>query len=196
MNPPRRSSLLHTVRTRLALLALAGLLTQASALAPATAATSPPGAPTLTSPSAAAERPAQPVSVGGNASMPLSKSKSFDGAVGGELMLGRFRVAVPPGAFQGVATITMTIPDSRVLRCGLEITPVSANAFRVPLTLTTNANGALTNDPYSLVMGTFDVGLGKWVKVAGSREDNSSMTVSAPLLHFSWYGVCPAKAGW
>src|SRR5262245_29032383 len=48
-------------------------------------------------------------------------SAAIDGAAGGELHNGRFSLYVPKGAWEGVLTVTMTIPNPVVMRCDLSL---------------------------------------------------------------------------
>lgn len=137
-------------------------------------------------------RPVRVSTQGGSSKM---VSAVIDGAVGGQLKWGRFMLAVPPGAWYGRATVTMTVPNPSVLSCDFTIDPPSANGFSVPVMLTVNTPGAPSAKP--LVVGWLDPTLGKWVPVRGSWNLRERKLVVAPLYHFSTYGVfVGGKAGW
>src|SRR5262245_31621863 len=48
-------------------------------------------------------------------------SAYIDGSRGGTVSNGRFQLHVPPGAFQGGATLTITVLDPSVMQCALSI---------------------------------------------------------------------------
>lgn len=151
----------------------------------------------LEAPSAAAKEPvfesAGPQSDGSPATAtgPLSGSKDIDGAVGGKLLVGSYRVEVPPGAYKGVATITIVQDDRNVLKCDLSISPASANQFSVPVTLAVKL-------PNSLALAVdqnmwLDPSAGLW-RLIPSVPDPLTTELCSPLWHFSQYAT--GRAGW
>jgi len=133
----------------------------------------------------------------GNPGRELKRKGSVDGAVGGTVCLGRFRVEVPAGAFDGVGDITIVVPDSLELRCDLQITPGRLNAFRVPVLLHVDCSGASNlADPAKLAIVRFEPSHDWWREVAGDAANAATIEVLAPLEHFSDYGVVAGKAGW
>lgn len=130
---------------------------------------------------------------------PFMGSGEIDGALGGEVTVGRFRVIVPPGAFQGLATITVHVPDAEVVSCDLSISPPEANGFAVPVSLVADCAGV--NNVNLANCGTlwFDEDAGVWRTVNGTIVDLANSRVTASLPHFSTYGVADlleGKAGW
>jgi hypothetical protein len=147
-------------------------------------------------PSAAAREPvfeAAPPLVDTTVTMtaPLTASQDIDGAVGGKVAVGPYRIEVPPGAFKGVATITIVQPDPTVLKCDLTISPASANQFAVPVVLAVKLPNslALTLDQNMWL----DPGADLW-RLIPSTPDLLSTELRSPLWHFSTYGT--GRAGW
>jgi hypothetical protein len=127
----------------------------------------------------------------------LTGSESIDGAVGGQLTVGRFTLVIPPGAFQGQATVSITVPDSAVVHCQLGIDPPTANHFAVPVTLRSDCSGTSALVASQLAQLWFDEQAGVWREVPGSAPDVVNFDVVAPLQHFSDYGVIDeGRAGW
>jgi len=119
-------------------------------------------------------------------------SAKIDGNKGGKVGCGRFTVIVPPGAYIGPATVTISINDPTVLICNLSIAPQAANNFKVPVQLVTDLNDL------NVSIGTettywYDPAQNLWVDM-GAAPDASAKTVTAYLHHFSQYGT--GKAGW
>ncbi len=137
---------------------------------------------------------AQPVSVSDPPLSSKSKSVAIDGAKGGSICVGRFTLTVPPGAWYGSGTITLSVPDESKLMCDLTISPASLNGFSVPLTLRTKTTGCNTTD--SLLPAYWDPTLATWTHITGGYQDVTSKDTVAPLYHFSRYGTLEAKAGW
>jgi len=130
---------------------------------------------------------------------PLVGSGDIDGAIGGEVQVGRFRVIVPPGAIADSATITITIPDPDVVSCQLSISPPGANSFAVPVSLVADCAGVTNVDLHNCGTLWFDPSAGVWRTVAGTAVDLDHQTVTAKLPHFSDYGVADlleGRAGW
>lgn len=123
---------------------------------------------------------------------PTASSAEIDGSVGGSLQAGRWTVVVPPGAFSGVGTVTLTVPDRTAIACELDIKPGSLNKFVTPVLLSFSTQG-LNVDPAALTLYWYDPQTKTWVDVHGTG-DSGKQTVTAPLWHFSIYKA--GKAGW
>lgn len=122
-----------------------------------------------------------------------SQSCEMNGELGGAVHAGRFTVKVPPGAFTGPATVTISMPDSSLMICELSITPASANAFRVPVELTADLSSPDLADAHEFTMYWYDSNGRHWDNLfAKSRVNGTSITTA--LEHFSKYGA--GKAGW
>jgi hypothetical protein len=135
------------------------------------------------------------VSVPASSNESITRSVTIHGLLGGVLSAGRYTLIVPPGAINGTATITMTIPDQSVLQCSLEISPPSANGFRLPVMLVAGYLGTALN-PHLFETRWFNPASGTWCTVTGSRLSWPDFQIITPLWHFSKYGVTPTKAGW
>lgn len=171
-------------------------LLAAGALAGCSALPSSPGSNAIRDPDfvRVASQPAGTLSLA--ATGPTSSSKNIDGNKGGSLTVGRFTVQVPPGAYKGPATITITVPDQNLLVCDLGISPAAANNFAVPVTLTNDYQNTNVTDSSQLLELWYDAAARVWRVVPGYTVDTAKKTVSAPLSHFSDYGVYQGKAGW
>jgi hypothetical protein len=121
-----------------------------------------------------------------------SVSGKFDGAKGGKLNCDRLILTIPPGAFSGTATITITIPDRTVLKGELAISPASANNFAVPVKLAVDLRD-LPVDPTTLAVYWYDPAAGTWV-VQPTTAVLSPLSITTNLSHFSSYAA--GKAGW
>jgi len=132
----------------------------------------------------------------GAATSGLSGSAAIDGALGGSLQVGRFSLTVPAGAYQGMATVTINVPDATIVRCQLGITPMSANQFTIPVVMRSDCTGTDALSAASLCEIWYDAAADVWRQVPGSTPDIVNFDVIAPLTHFSEYGVIEGKAGW
>jgi len=122
---------------------------------------------------------------------PLTGSLVIDGAVGGKLSVGSYRVEVPAGAIKGTATITITQPDPSVLKCDLAIDPPSANQFAVPVTLVAKLpNSAALDTDQNMWL---DPSAQSW-RLLPSTADSARIELRSDLWHFSTYGT--GRAGW
>lgn len=152
---------------------------------------------------------------GGNPAGSVSGSSSFskrvdvaeqiDGTKGGKLKCGRFYLMVPPGAFEGFGTVTMSLADSTVMLCDLDIFPKELNNFHEPvqLVLCVNDTDAALD---TLSMYWHDPDRDEWVDMVCDRDlsDNTEMVgapcpanmrgITTQLRHFSRYSG--GKAGW
>ncbi len=120
----------------------------------------------------------------------------IDGAKGGTVTNGRFLLVVPPGAFQGSASLCITIPDASVMQCQLSISPPEANHFAVPVELVADYSGGNVVLPSQLATLWLDEVNQRWVEMPGSVVSPQGRTITTPLMHFSDYGIAAGKAGW
>lgn len=121
----------------------------------------------------------------------LVTAKVIDGRYGGTLYLGNWKLVIPKGAIAGVATITISVPDTTVDQCELAINPPSLNHFAQPVELRyrcVSISDALRRD-----MRWWNPTTNTWV-VIESWANEDDLTRCAPLVHFSTYAS--GKAGW
>ena len=126
---------------------------------------------------------------------PITGSAVIDGALGGVVTVGRFTVTVPAGAFSDTATITITMPNPSIVECNLDISPVSANGFHIPVSLTADCSGVTNVDLRNCGTLWFDPSANVWRTVTGATVDLTNSTVTAALMHFSTYGVADLVEG-
>ena len=123
---------------------------------------------------------------------------TITGTDGGLVDLAGFEVKVPPGAISGEATVSIKLDPADMRRCELGIVPASANGFSKPVTLTVDCSGMRNVERMGIVW--LNEATGEWEEVPGSSVDLQNQSVSAPLMHFSHYGVAEVlregKAGW
>jgi len=119
------------------------------------------------------------------------------GLLGGVISVGDFTVVIPPLALTRTATITVSQPDLAHPFVNLSISPASANHFLLPVLLTANAKRL---DPALLSLAYisyYNPATAQWERVPGVSVSLLNLTVTAPLSHFSTYGVfVGGKAGW
>ena len=149
------------------------------------------------------ELPTQPIvdsnSSGVQADVPaasaasVSASLKIKGQDGGTLSAGIFTVVIPPGAFSGMATVTVEVPDPMQPMVQLSIEPASKNNFNKPVTLVASLPNV--NTPVLMASGVSELTGGSWQPVAGVQPDPQQMTLRTPLQHFSTYRVELATAG-
>ncbi|HYJ33498.1 MAG TPA: hypothetical protein VE326_09795, partial [Candidatus Binatia bacterium] len=126
---------------------------------------------------------------GGAPSRALSSSAVIDGSVGGTLTCGRFVVTVPPGAYTGAGTITMSMDDSVLAVVDLSIAPKRLNGFEVPVGLSYNPRGLALTSPVTIFWLDFKT----WVDIGADPQPGTGLP-TADLQHFSKYSA--GKAGW
>ncbi|HVP37557.1 MAG TPA: hypothetical protein VMS93_00080 [Candidatus Saccharimonadales bacterium] len=115
----------------------------------------------------------------------------LNGYLGGTLSYGRFTLTFPAGAVYGWAQVTIHVPASALVDCDLSITPAYLNHFYKPVVLTIDCHGTnVTADNISGLGIYWKSTNGQWVEV-GHDDDPMTLTVSAPLQHFSEY-----RSGW
>jgi hypothetical protein len=115
-----------------------------------------------------------------------------NGVVGAVLTKGSWTVQIPPGAFVGTATVSMTSNADPTL-CQLDILPASKNGFATPATL-------MAKVPSGMSLATAHIEWHNpqtqtWDPVPGSAVNALTRTVSAPIWHFSTYRV-DGRSGW
>jgi len=157
----------------------------------------PPG----TAPKSASSLPnSDPVS-----SSRLAVSQEVDGSTGAKMRCGRFYLMIPPGTFDGRGTVTMSMEDSTVMVCDLNISPPELNQFHEPVKLALSINGTdASTDTLSIYW--YDPTVRGWVDMVCDKDlSNNPETAAAPyptnmcgvmteLRHFSRYSA--GKAGW
>jgi len=135
--------------------------------------------------------------VGTTTSLLEKTVQTITGVDGGTVTAGRFSVEVPPGAITGTGEVSVTVPDTTVLRVDLHILN-APNEFNVPVTLEISyagAEGGFDVDPTQFKIFWHDEERGVW-RMLPTEVDLERQTVSTRLEHFSTYGVLEAKAGW
>jgi hypothetical protein len=154
-----------------------------------------------------ASNPSTPVATGGSqellgldgllgTSTTTTSTKTLS-ALGGTISAGDFTLVVPPLALPQTATITVRQPDPTKPVVELSISPASANRFLVPVLLTGNASKMDRSLISVACISWYNPSTGNWEPVSGSTVSVATLTVSAPLSHFSTYRVeSGGKAGW
>jgi hypothetical protein len=128
---------------------------------------------------------------------PLIGSAQIQGKDGGTLTTGRFTVIVPPGAYNGKSEISITVPDPKQLIVELEISPASANNFKVPVQLIADCKGLVSaTELDEVTILWFDEETEKWYEPSDPIRDHQEKTVQMGLSHFSTYGVVMGRSGW
>ncbi|HSQ60851.1 MAG TPA: hypothetical protein VLT84_10535 [Acidobacteriota bacterium] len=136
----------------------------------------------------------------------LTVTAEIDGAVGGRLICGPYVLTFPAGVFAGVGTVTMTMPDSTIMLCDLDVLPAELNDFLKPVDLALHTSGT-DADLDSLQMYWWDEEKASWVDMGCQKETDLERVLDAELLtldaatgvrlqlsHFSRYAT--GKAGW
>jgi hypothetical protein len=119
------------------------------------------------------------------------------GLLGGVVSAGNFKVVIPPLALTTTATITVSQPDPARPVVELSISPASANKFLLPVLLVANASPMDRSLLSIAYMSYYNPQTGAWERVEGSVVSIATLSVSAPLWHFSMYRVdAGGKAGW
>jgi hypothetical protein len=149
--------------------------------------------------------PAGSLTEPGATSSKLEVVERVDGLLGTKMRCGRFYLMIPPGAFDGVGSVTMSMEDSTVMVCDLEIFPAELNSFHEPVKLALSVNDTdASADTLSIYW--HDPDKNDWVDMAVDKDlsDNPETTaapypvnmrgVMTELRHFSKYSG--GKAGW
>ncbi len=135
----------------------------------------------------------------------LEVVERIDGSVGGKMRCGRFYLTIPPGTFDGIGSVTMSMEDSTVMVCDLGIYPAELNNFHEPVKLALSVNDTdASTDTLSIYWN--DPDKNEWVDMGCVKDlSNDPQTAGAPyptdmrgvmteLRHFSRYSG--GKAGW
>ncbi len=136
----------------------------------------------------------------------LSVTTTIDGAVGGRLVCGRYVLTFPAGVFEGRGSVTMTLPDSTLMLCDLDVSPESLNGFLKPVDLALHTTGT-DAELDSLQVYWWDPVASDWVDMGCEKTTTLErvLSVESELLgttsgirldlnHFSRYAT--GKAGW
>jgi len=119
------------------------------------------------------------------------------GLLGGIVSAGNFSLVIPPGALTTPATVTVSQPDAAHPLVNLSISPASANKFLLPVVLVADAKPMDKSLLAVAYISYYNPSTGRWERVANCSVDLLSLSVSAPLWHFSTYRVeSGGKAGW
>ena len=100
-------------------------------------------------------------------------------------------LSFPPGAFEGSADITISIPDPTIFVVDLHTSGV--NSFSAPVTLRMDYSGFSAAAAHDLLW--LDESLEVWVNLGGF-DDLTNGIFSRELSHFSGYGLTDGTAGW
>jgi hypothetical protein len=130
-----------------------------------------------------------------DAPQPTTASKTMNGLLGGTVKAGRFTAIVPPGAFLGTRTVTVTQSDPSKLQCELSLSGTKIQRFLSPIVLVADASDMQLKLLSVSYIAWLNPATGKWEQVLGSQVNLLGLSVSAPLWHFSTYSV-QGKAGW
>lgn len=126
-----------------------------------------------------------------------TRSTYVRAALGGTVKAGNFRVIVPPLALRGDAIITVRQPDVTKPVVELSITPESRNGFLLPVLLVADAQPMETSLLAVSYMSWWNPQTSSWEPCANSSVSLATLSVQAPLMHFSTYRVeSNGKAGW
>jgi hypothetical protein len=150
-------------------------------------------------------KPADVLPDSGSLSRMVDVVEEVDGSVGAKMRCGRFYLMIPPGAFDGRGSVTMSMEDSTVMICDLSIFPASLNQFHEPVKLALSINNTDTSTD-TLSIYWYDETGRAWVDMVCDKDlSNNPETAAAPypanmcgvmteLRHFSRYSA--GKAGW
>lgn len=130
----------------------------------------------------------------------LHVSAVIDGEAGGRLQCGRFLLSIPPGAFEGEGTISMSMPDSTIMIVDLEIDPVELNDFKEPVKLCLLTDGTILQEE-DLQIYWWDPDQAEWKGMYCdndlSEEETGTGTLEGLITHLSHFSrYSGGKAGW
>jgi hypothetical protein len=121
---------------------------------------------------------------------------AIDGAKGGYVVLGRFGLCVPAGAWVGVSEVTLKVADPTKLQVDLVLEPAPAS-LTLPLELgvdCTGARGISDSTRLELVRnnGRNDI----WYRVSSATMKDCGWEIRGPVSQPARYGVLDGRAGW
>jgi hypothetical protein len=120
-------------------------------------------------------------------------SALIDGRVGGQLACQAWVVDVPAGAFNGVATVSLSVVNGANPTIDISISNPQLNKFQLPVSLRFRAVSAKGKSIF-----LWDPATQSWARVPLQITNYNTNVLTAFLLHFSTYSVQPTggKAGW
>jgi hypothetical protein len=124
---------------------------------------------------------------------PPGSSALIDGRVGGQVACQAWVVDVPAGAFNGIATVSMSVVNGANPLIDLTISNPQLNKFQIPVSLRFRAVSARGKSIF-----VWDAATQSWARVPLQITNYNTNVLTAFLLHFSTYSVQPTggKAGW
>lgn len=126
-----------------------------------------------------------------------SRSVFVRAGLGGTVSAGNFHVVIPVGALTGDAIVTVRQPDIGRPVVELSITPEERNRFLLPVLLVADAKPVDSSLLSVSYLSWWNPGAAKWEACTGSTVDVATLSITAPLWHFSTYRVeADGKAGW
>lgn len=126
-----------------------------------------------------------------------SRSVFVRALLGGTVSAGNFRVVIPVGALPGDAIVTVRQPDIGKPVVELSITPEERNHFLLPVLLVADAKPMDSALVSAARLSWWNPDAAQWEACSGSTVDVATLSVEAPLWHFSTYRVeADGKAGW
>lgn len=117
----------------------------------------------------------------------LAVSQMIKANTGGTLYLGEFKFYVPPGALANDTMISITMTNDKYIQ--MDFGP-DGTQFDPPAVMTVSyATANLQNfKPSNLSISWFDTTQNKWINIGGT-VNQSTMTVSVPVTHFTEYSL-------
>lgn len=117
----------------------------------------------------------------------FSVAQMVPASTGGTLYLGEFKFYIPPGALDHDTVITITQTSDRYIE--MDFGP-DGTQFDPPATMTVSyATANLRNlKPANLSISWFNTATNQWVNIGGT-VNQSTMTVSASISHFTQYSL-------
>jgi len=115
----------------------------------------------------------------------FSTSQLVKASTGGTLYFGEFKFYIPPGSLVNDTIIGITMTSDKYIQ--MDFSP-DGTQFNPPATMTvTYATANLQNiQPSKLSISWFNTATNKWINIGGT-VDQSKLSVSAPVSHFTEY---------
>ena len=117
----------------------------------------------------------------------LAVSQLVKASTGGTLYFGEFKFYVPPGSLVKDTVIGITMTSDKYIK--MDFSP-NGTQFNPPATMTvTYATANLSKTlPSKLSISWFDTATNQWINLGGT-VDQSKLTVSVPVSHFTEYSL-------